>query len=174
MVRQAQGEANKRNAERLKNPRLNHYYTRDAANTETRKRALEADLLQINSTLAAAAALVAEADAEAAGGFPSVAQTYSNNKKRALETRAGTFWMEDIAHNGQWPFGGSDNDGYKVFRNIKDYGAVGDGKTDDTAAINKAMSETNRCGANCGSSTVKGAIIYFPSGMYSLTLCTDL
>jgi polygalacturonase len=53
---------------------------------------------------------------------------------------------------------------YQVFRNVKEYGARGDGVTDDTAAINRAISDGNRCGANCRSSTVKGALVYFPSG----------
>jgi hypothetical protein len=35
--------------------------------------------------------------------------------------------MENIAHVGRIPFG-ADNGNYKVFRNVKDYGAVGDGK----------------------------------------------
>ncbi|KAH8892812.1 pectin lyase-like protein, partial [Thozetella sp. PMI_491] len=55
---------------------------------------------------------------------------------------------------------------YKVYRNVKDYGAVGDGKTDDTAAINAAIADGNRCGNGCGTSSVKGALVYFPSGTY--------
>ena len=49
---------------------------------------------------------------------------------------------------------------------MKDYGAKGDGITDDTAAINKAMADQNRCGKDCGSSTTRPAIVYFPAGTY--------
>ncbi len=42
----------------------------------------------------------------------------------------------------------------------------GDGKTDDTEAINRAMKDQGRCGENCGASTIKPAIVYFPSGTY--------
>lgn len=52
----------------------------------------------------------------------------------------------------------------KFYRNVRDYGAVGDGSTDDTAAINRAASDGNRCGANCGSTTTLGALVYFPPG----------
>ncbi|GJJ12295.1 hypothetical protein Clacol_006536 [Clathrus columnatus] len=56
---------------------------------------------------------------------------------------------------------------YKVFRNVKDYGAVGDGVTDDTDAINKAIADGNRCGlGQCDSSTLTPAVVYFPSGTY--------
>jgi len=55
---------------------------------------------------------------------------------------------------------------YKVFRNVRDYGAKGDGLTDDTAAINLAISDQGRCGAGCNATSVKGAIVYFPSGTY--------
>jgi hypothetical protein len=44
-----------------------------------------------------------------------------------LAPRATSYWMENIAHNGSFPeaWGGASD--YKVFRNVKDYGAVGDG-----------------------------------------------
>ncbi|KIN03011.1 glycoside hydrolase family 55 protein, partial [Oidiodendron maius Zn] len=54
----------------------------------------------------------------------------------------------------------------QVWRNVKDYGAIGDGITDDTAAINAAIMNGNRCGMDCESSSVKGALVYFPSGQY--------
>ena len=43
---------------------------------------------------------------------------------------------------------------------------VGDGSTDDTEAINNAISSGNRCGQNCDSSTTTPALVYFPSGTY--------
>jgi hypothetical protein len=42
----------------------------------------------------------------------------------------------------------------------------GDGVTDDTAAINLAVSDGGRCGADCGSSTFYPAFVYFPPGTY--------
>jgi glucan 1,3-beta-glucosidase len=44
--------------------------------------------------------------------------------------------------------------------------ALGDGTTDDTAAINSAISQGNRCGHGCDSSTTTPAIVYFPPGTY--------
>jgi glucan 1,3-beta-glucosidase len=44
--------------------------------------------------------------------------------------------------------------------------SAGDGSTDDTVAINNAVSSGNRCGNNCDSSTVTPAIVYFPAGTY--------
>ncbi len=45
-----------------------------------------------------------------------------------------------------------------------------DGKTDDTAAIQKAISNGNRCApGSCASSTVTPAVVYFPAGTYIIS-----
>ncbi|KAB5515493.1 glycoside hydrolase family 55 protein [Coniochaeta sp. 2T2.1] len=76
---------------------------------------------------------------------------------------ASSYWLASIERQGAPAFGTA---GYKVFRNIRDYGAVGDGATDDTAAINKAISDGDRCGQGCDSSTTVPALVYFPPGTY--------
>ena len=50
-------------------------------------------------------------------GIPKVPQTGN-----ASATATSGYWLEDIKHQGVAAFGIS---GYKVFRNVKDYGAVG-------------------------------------------------
>ncbi|TFK67130.1 exo-beta-1,3-glucanase [Pluteus cervinus] len=79
------------------------------------------------------------------------------------------FWLERIKHQGKSPFNPNPA-GYQVFRNVKDFGAKGDGVTDDTNAINLAISQGPRCGGGtCGSSTISPAVVYFPKGTYLVT-----
>ena len=59
-----------------------------------------------------------------------------------LERQSSTFWLEAIDHAGAPAFGEAD---YKVFRNVKDYGAKGDGTTDDTEAIKCVSFYHNDC-----------------------------
>ncbi|KAA8651646.1 exo-beta-1,3-glucanase Exg0 [Aspergillus tanneri] len=68
------------------------------------------------------------------------------------------FWVANIKRQG-----GTD---YQVYRNVRDFGAKGDGSADDTEAINNAISSGNRCGKGCDSSTVTPALVYFPPGTY--------
>ncbi|KAM0260057.1 hypothetical protein ACHAQJ_002981 [Trichoderma viride] len=77
-----------------------------------------------------------------------------------LPRQSDSYWLDNVAH-GVMPLAPSN---YTFFRNVKEYGAKGDGSTDDTAAINQAVSDGNRCGNNCGSTTVLGALVYFPPG----------
>jgi glucan 1,3-beta-glucosidase len=76
------------------------------------------------------------------------------------------WWFASIERTGRVPFGNGNPD-YPVFRNVKDYGARGDGVSDDTAAINAAISAGGgRCGQGCDSSTTTPALVYFPPGTY--------
>ncbi|KAK8070332.1 glycoside hydrolase family 55 protein [Apiospora phragmitis] len=162
-------------------PHVPSHRGRFANSTLKPLRARKADLatFQVNETVAMAAALVAEADYANAEPVtyptltPEMAQLRSQLRGSPMESPSNltkrskqSWWMEEIEHLGRVPYGGSENDDYKVFRNVKDYGAKGDGKTDDTEAINKALGDQNRCGKNCGASTVKPAIVYFPDGTY--------
>ncbi|KAF7543848.1 hypothetical protein G7Z17_g10405 [Cylindrodendrum hubeiense] len=96
--------------------------------------------------------------------FATVSAAPSPVAEVSLEARAdSTWWFANIERQGAAAYGASD---YKVFRNVKDYGATGDGSTDDTDAINSAMSDGNRCGKGCDSSTVTPGLVYFPPGTY--------
>jgi len=82
---------------------------------------------------------------------------------------ASEWWFANIERTGAVPFGDAGAD-YPIFRNVKDYGAVGDGTTDDTEAINRAIQDGgNRCGLGCDSSTDTPALVYFPAGTYAVS-----
>ncbi|KAI9766982.1 MAG: hypothetical protein M1840_005940 [Geoglossum simile] len=78
---------------------------------------------------------------------------------------SSNFWMNSITRRGSAAFNSNPGQ-YQVFRNVRDFGAKGDGTTDDTAAINNAISSGGRCGQGCDSSTVTPALVYFPAGTY--------
>ncbi|KAJ5578443.1 uncharacterized protein N7459_007407 [Penicillium hispanicum] len=82
----------------------------------------------------------------------------------SVKRAASSYWVANIKRQGTVPFSSSSN--YQVFRNVKEFGAKGDGSTDDTAAINKAISSGGRCGKGCDSSTTTPALVYFPPGTY--------
>ncbi|KAK1961267.1 pectin lyase-like protein, partial [Colletotrichum sublineola] len=80
------------------------------------------------------------------------------------------YWLSEMGSLGVSPFAAS---GYQVFRNVKDFGASGNGIDDDTEAINRAAasfsisnSDDLRCGDDCGSSTTLMGVVYFPPGKY--------
>ncbi|KAJ7445696.1 exo-beta-1,3-glucanase [Mycena galericulata] len=83
-----------------------------------------------------------------------------------LAASTDLFWLEAIKHQGKAAY--NQDPDYQVFRNVKDFGAKGDGITDDSDAINAAISFGNRCGGGggCSSSTVTPALVYVPSGTY--------
>ncbi|CAM1501446.1 Fc.00g034300.m01.CDS01 [Cosmosporella sp. VM-42] len=80
--------------------------------------------------------------------------------------RASSYWYENIPKQGVAPYAPS---GYSIYRNVKDFGAKGDGVTDDTVAINNAILSGGRCGRLCASSTETPATVYFPAGTYLIS-----
>ncbi|TQS35566.1 hypothetical protein Golomagni_04013 [Golovinomyces magnicellulatus] len=80
-----------------------------------------------------------------------------------LAVAESAWWFSQIERKGSVAYGSAN---YQVFRNVKDFGAKGDGITDDTAAINSAIAQGNRCMKGCDSSTITPALVYFPQGTY--------
>ncbi|KAJ6781688.1 hypothetical protein PWT90_10859 [Aphanocladium album] len=162
IVRVAMERSIELNRARLAKPRRNLYGAKHGSATALEKRAILADqaeirpLLLLTDDIVDAAALVSEADA---------LHLSSNVTRR--DHPAGSYWMEHIDRKGTVPWGNDAS--YKVFRNVRDFGAVGDGKTDDTKAIKRAMNDGRRCGERCNGSTTKNAIVYFPPGSYRVS-----
>lgn len=77
-----------------------------------------------------------------------------------------TYWYANVRHNGaNAPF----TSNWTVFRNVLNYGAIGDGKTDDTAAIRNAITLGNdeaARGSGHWGSTGQPAVVFFPPGTY--------
>ena len=87
-------------------------------------------------------------------------------------TNPSTFWYETITHNGISPFI-ANGASWPVFRNVKTaYGAKGDGVTDDTAAIIKAIKAGNSAGdrsQHVFGTTGQPAVVYLPAGTYLIS-----
>lgn len=79
----------------------------------------------------------------------------------------GPYWFSQIKRQGKTPYGS--NSSWVIWRNVRDYGAKGDGITDDTYAINNATVDGDRCGLGCDSRTTQPAIVYFPPGTYRVS-----
>ncbi|KAM0277231.1 hypothetical protein ACHAQH_005952 [Verticillium albo-atrum] len=94
---------------------------------------------------------------------PAPQATTSPDAGAGTDAAVSNWWFANIDREGVAAFGA---DGYQVFRNVKDFGAVGDGVADDTDAINQAMSSGSRCFFGCDSSTTTPALVYFPPGTY--------
>lgn len=82
-----------------------------------------------------------------------------------------SYWYTNVHHNGISPTI-ANGQNWTVFRNVRDYGARGDGTTDDTAAIQKAIDSGDRSGTRASGAafgmTGQPAVVFFPPGTYSV------
>lgn len=98
-------------------------------------------------------------------GFNQLPNSPLTAKTDSTET-SSSFWASQVSH-GQPPMGY--NSSYPVYRDVTAFGAKGDGVTDDTDAINEAISSGGNCGEGCLSSSVKGTFVFFPPGTYLIS-----
>lgn len=78
------------------------------------------------------------------------------------------YWYSQVQHNGISPTI-ANGANWTVFRNVKDFGAKGDGTTDDSAAIQAAINMGNTQGTRDSGlfgMTQMPAVVYFPAGNY--------
>ncbi|KAF2024187.1 family 55 glycoside hydrolase [Setomelanomma holmii] len=87
----------------------------------------------------------------------------ADSKSLESAVSGSTYWYGNILHNGIAPTNPSSN--YTIFRNVLDFGAVGDGKTDSTTAIQNAINSGSRNSGTLGS-TGQPAVVFFPPGTY--------
>lgn len=168
-ARLAQDEDNARNVKGFKDQLLSKYYTNPSHKAALKACPVAIVLYPINSTAAEAATLVAEADAASSNNAPNKDLTIQGFSTKSVElddkepsknSLVHSTWS--ITHVGRIPFS-VDNDNYMAFYKMIHCGAVGNGKTDNTADIIKAMAGGNSCGEKYGSSSVKRTVTCFPA-----------
>lgn len=155
IVAKAIAESSRRNAARYENPGRNAYRLKPGtivggASVQRRQAATDPattlspsppPLLEITDEIAQAAALVAEADLSNAAAFVPVVPAATNITRRQS---LPTFWMEGLSRKGKVPSG--NNSTYVVFRNVKSYGATGNGVTVSRPREAQAQPERQQTG----------------------------
>ncbi|PYH85075.1 exo-1,3-beta-D-glucanase [Aspergillus uvarum CBS 121591] len=180
LVEAAVAQQSEYNAWRVANPKRNTYESRHSnatyASTQ-HKRSDQPAAPMLDARLRAAAALLAERHAaqqlrngtlhKSYSHFTRVPKPLTLAKRDTIDSSSG-YWPAQVDH-GRPPMGWDSS--YPVYRDVTDpaFGARGDGVTDDTDAINAAISFGGSCQENCESSSTRGTFIYFPPGTYLIS-----
>ncbi|KAF3940988.1 hypothetical protein ABW19_dt0209110 [Dactylella cylindrospora] len=94
-----------------------------------------------------------------------IASTTTSSNLPCGTPEAYPYYLSGLKHQGKW----IGNSTHQIFRNVKCWGAKGDGETDDTDAIIRAASEGKACPkGDCQGFYVPPIILYFPSGTYKI------
>ena len=179
LVASAVAQQSEYNAYRVANPKRNTYRSRHSQDAQSalHQRSDEPVAPTLDANLRAAAALLAEHHASQQlmnGTLHKSYHHFANTStpltvsKRDTADSSSSYWPAQVDH-GLPPMGWDSS--YPVYRDVTDaqFGAKGDGVTDDTAAINAAIAYGGSCMENCASSSTKGTFIYFPPGTYLIS-----
>ena len=101
-----------------------------------------------------------------------------------VQSSPTAYWLDQQDHTGA-PRGYapliSEAATYPVYRNVRSYNAVGDGNTDDTNALQKAINaisagpDPNSAGTRYQNEvTTRPALVFVPGGTYKLTKPLDM
>lgn len=92
------------------------------------------------------------------------ANTHNHEKRYGS---GGMYWFSQIKRQGSVAYG---NSSHVIWRNVKDFGATGDGSTDDTYAMGNATFAGDVCiYPDCDSTTIMPIIVYVPAGTYMIS-----
>lgn len=99
-------------------------------------------------------------------------------KSPPIEAAASPYWLDEQDHSGNArgfaPFLGNDYT-YPVYRNVRAYGAAGDGNKDDTNAIQNAINSDGKGGNRYRNEvTTRPAEVFVPGGTYRISRTIDL
>ena len=94
------------------------------------------------------------------------------------ETAASRYWLDEQDHTGNArgyaPFLGNDFT-YPVYRNVRAYGALGNGIKDDTDALQNAINTDGKGGTRYKNEvTTRPAEVFVPGGTYKISKTIDL
>lgn len=107
---------------------------------------------------------------------PQTERDGATSRRRALAALAGTVGLvgltacDSTAAPAPGPTGGSGAQGGRVsVADVRQYGAVGDGATDDSAAIAAAIAAASE-----GDEDLDGGVVYFPWGQYAVASALEV
>lgn len=95
-----------------------------------------------------------------------------------VEVAASRYWLDEQDHTGNArgyaPFLGNDFT-YPVYRNVRAFGAAGDGNKDDTDALQNAINTDGKGGNRFRNEvTTRPAEVFVPGGTYKISRTIDL
>ena len=96
----------------------------------------------------------------------------------SAESAATGYWLDEQDHTGNArgyaPFLGNDFT-FPVYRNVRSFGAAGDGQRDDTDALQNAINTDGKGGNRYKNEvTTRPAEVYVPGGVYRISRTIDL
>lgn len=138
--------------------------------------------LSLSSALSTGFVLVVLSSAQLESSLGTSPRRHALNQKLLAPgwegVAASRYWLDEQDHTGNArgyaPFLGTDFT-YPVYRNVRAYGAVGNGNNDDTNALQNAINTDGKGGTRYKNEvTTRPAEVFVPGGTYKISKTIDL